>query len=123
MDVAQIDFEIFFNYLLDLPDTSKWTFKTIKDIEYELQISSYTSQFNGLCEEWSNIISNLKYIFSSKDNSLPLSDSNNNQENSQYSSETNIINLKDDNNSLNNNIFNNNNSNYEYYEHFYDSNY
>ena len=119
MDDVQIDFKIFFNYLLDLHDTSKWTFKTIKDIEYKLQISSYISQSNDLCEEWSNMVSNPKYIFSSKDNSLSLSDSNNNQENTQYSSETNIINLEDDNNSLNNN----NNPNYEYYEHFYDSNY
>ena len=121
----QINFLIFFNCLLDLPDTSKWTYKTIKDIDYKLQISSYVSQCNDLCEEWSNMISYQKHTFSSIDKSISLSDkSNNKQENiTQYSSKTNLIHFKDDYNSLNNNIFNNNNLNYEYYEHFYDSNY
>ena len=123
----QINFEIFFNYLLYLPDTSKWTYKTIEDIDYKLQTPSYISKpYNELFENFSNMTSNQKHTLSSIDNSISLSNnSNNNQENiSQYFSNKNLIDPKDNYNSLNNDTFYNNNSSInEYYEHFYDSSY
>ena len=122
----QINFDIFFNYLLYLPDTSKWTYKTIEDIDYKLQTPSYIPEpYNELFENFSNIISNQKHTFSSIDNSILFSNnSNNNQENiSQYFSNKKLIDLKDNYNSLNNDTFYNNNNLNEYYEYFYDSSY
>ena len=120
----QINFEKFFNYLLYLPDISKWTYKTIEDIDYNLQASSYISKsYNVLFEDWSNMNFNQKDTFSSIDNFISFSNnSNNNQGNiSQNFSNKNLIDLKDNSNSLNNDTFyNNNSSNDEYYEYFYD---
>ena len=120
----QITLKIFFNYLLDLPDTSKWTYKTIEDIDYKLQTPSYVSvPCDELFENFSDMISDQKHVFSSMDDSVSFgNNSNKNQENiSQYFSGENLMDPEGGCDSLNNDTsYNNNSSIDEYYEHFYD---
>ena len=109
-----LDYEILFNYLLELRSTCEWSYKTIEDIDDKLQQSSSVSQYNHLSEAFSNMIFNGKYISLSTNHYISsISKDNNQKSNSQDSSSQNLIDYKDENQSLDNSLN-------EYYEHFYD---